>query len=146
MRLCNFLLNRGKLLKCSGCQYVYYCGKLCQIDAWNIHKMECRGLRRIAPRVLPDSARLLARLIFILRKGGDQVKSYYSEGSFRMFKDLMSRKQLLFLFYFVSVKCTILLQITFNFSVVFVFVIHLLSRNFIKGKVNVLAKGILAVL
>lgn len=69
---------------------------MCQKDAWSIHKMECRSLRRVAPRVVPDSARLLARLIFILRKGGDQVKAYYTEGSFRMFKDLMSRKHLLF--------------------------------------------------
>lgn len=56
--------------------------------------MECRNLRRVTPRIVPDSARLLARLIFILRNGGDQVRSYYTEGSFRMFKDLMSRKQL----------------------------------------------------
>lgn len=92
---CNVVVlkSRGKLLKCSGCQYVYYCGKMCQRDAWNVHKTECRNLRRVAPRIVPDSARLLARLIHVLRKGGDQVKAYYTEGSFRMFKDLMSRKK-----------------------------------------------------
>lgn len=67
---------------------------MCQKDAWSIHKMECRNLRRVTPRIVPDSARLLARLIFILRNGGDQIRSYYTEGSFRMFKDLMSRKRL----------------------------------------------------
>lgn len=77
---------------------------MCQRDGWSVHKMECRNLRRVAPRILPDSARLLARLIFILKKGGDQVKSYYTEGSFRMFKDLMSRKCLyLFIYLYLQV-------------------------------------------
>lgn len=71
---------------------MYYCGKGCQREAWSIHKPECVSLRRVAPRVIPDAARLLARLIRKLRKGGDLVKSYYTEGNFRMFKDLMSRK------------------------------------------------------
>lgn len=73
---------------------MYYCGKICQKDAWNVHKFECRNLKRIAPRTLPDAARLLARLIHILRKGGDLTKSYYLENCFRMYKDLMSRKAL----------------------------------------------------
>ncbi|XP_068910338.1 histone-lysine N-methyltransferase SMYD3 isoform X2 [Tenebrio molitor] len=87
---CDFCMKKGKFLKCSGCHYVYYCGKICQKDAWNVHKFECRNLKRIAPRTLPDAARLLARLIHILRKGGDLTKSYYLENCFRMYKDLMS--------------------------------------------------------
>lgn len=86
------LFFRTKLLKCSGCQYVYYCGKMCQREGWSVHKLECRNLRRVAPRIVPDAARFLARLIRTLQKGGDTFKSYYTEGSFRMFKDLMSRK------------------------------------------------------
>ncbi|XP_065157906.1 histone-lysine N-methyltransferase SMYD3-like isoform X1 [Atheta coriaria] len=87
---CDNCFQKGQLLKCSNCQFVYYCGKGCQREAWSIHKPECVSLRRVAPRVIPDAARLLARLIRKLRKGGDLVKSYYTEGNFRMFKDLMS--------------------------------------------------------
>ena len=79
-------------MKCSGCHYVHYCGKICQKDGWSVHRFECRNLKRVSPRVLPDAARLLARLIQILRKGGDLVKSYYLENCFRMYKDLMSRE------------------------------------------------------
>lgn len=65
---------------------------MCQKESWSIHKIECRNLRRVAPRIIPDAARLLARLITILQNDGDAIRSYYTEGSFRMFKDLMSRK------------------------------------------------------
>ncbi|XP_970424.2 histone-lysine N-methyltransferase SMYD3 isoform X1 [Tribolium castaneum] len=87
---CDFCLKKGQFMKCSGCHYVYYCGKVCQKDGWSVHKSECRGLKRVAPRILPDAARFIARLIHILRKGGDLVKSYYLENCFRMYKDLMS--------------------------------------------------------
>lgn len=86
------VIFRGELLKCSACQYVYYCGRVCQREGWSIHKLECQGLKRVAPRILPDAARLLGRLIRKLQKGGDQIRSYYTEGHCRMFKDLMSRK------------------------------------------------------
>lgn len=79
-----------KLLKCSGCQYVYYCGRECQKESWPIHKIECANLRRISPRVVPDAARLLARLIIKLRNGGDMQKGFYTPTKFRKFKDLMS--------------------------------------------------------
>lgn len=37
-----------------------------------------------------DAARILARIIFKLQRGGDLEKGYYSETSFRKFRDLMS--------------------------------------------------------
>lgn len=79
-------------MKCSACQYVYYCGKHCQKSAWPAHKLECRSLKQVAPRVVPDAARLLAKLIRILENDGNKTRAYYTEGKFRMFKDLMSRK------------------------------------------------------
>lgn len=85
-------IYRSKVLKCSGCQYVYYCDRDCQREAWSIHKSECGNLKRISPRILPDAARLMARIIVKLQKGGDHERAYYSENSFRKFKDLMSRK------------------------------------------------------
>ncbi|XP_018566236.1 histone-lysine N-methyltransferase SMYD3 [Anoplophora glabripennis] len=87
---CDFCFKEGQLSKCSVCRYVYYCGRTCQKEAWTLHKLECQHLKAISPRILPDAARLLARLIKILAKGGDSIKSYYTEKNFRTFKDLMS--------------------------------------------------------
>lgn len=91
-----FCNSRRELFKCTACRYVYYCGRQCQKEAWCIHKLECYNLKLIAPRVLPDAARILARLIKILGKGGAYTKSYYTKRNFRTFKDLMSRKYFLF--------------------------------------------------
>ncbi|XP_026276432.1 histone-lysine N-methyltransferase SMYD3 isoform X2 [Frankliniella occidentalis] len=87
---CDHCFERTKLSQCSGCKYVYYCGRECQKASWPIHKKECPNLRRVAPRVVPDAARLLARIIFKLQNGGDKERSFYSKTGFRMFKDLMS--------------------------------------------------------
>ncbi|CAH0558711.1 unnamed protein product [Brassicogethes aeneus] len=87
---CDFCFKKSELSKCSGCKCVYYCGRGCQKLGWDIHKMECKNLAKVAPRLVPDAARVLARLIKKLQKGGDQVKEYYSEKRYRMFKDLMS--------------------------------------------------------
>ncbi|CAH1154974.1 unnamed protein product [Phaedon cochleariae] len=87
---CDFCFKNGELLKCSSCQYVYYCGRACQKEGWSVHKLECQYLKKIFPRILPDAARILARLIKILEKGGDRVKSYYTEKDYRLFKNLMS--------------------------------------------------------
>ncbi|PNF32480.1 Histone-lysine N-methyltransferase SMYD3 [Cryptotermes secundus] len=87
---CDNCFRRKRLLKCSGCQYVYYCNRDCQKESWADHKQECSNLRRVSPRIVPDAARLLARIIFKLQRGGDLEKGYYSETGFRKFKDLMS--------------------------------------------------------
>lgn len=63
----NIFSSRKRLLKCSGCQYVYYCNRDCQKESWADHKQECSNLRRISPRIVPDAARLLARIIFKLQ-------------------------------------------------------------------------------
>ncbi|XP_049821689.1 histone-lysine N-methyltransferase SMYD3 [Aethina tumida] len=87
---CDYCFKKSQLSKCSGCKYVFYCGKGCQKLGWDIHKHECRNLGKVAPRIVPDGARLLSRLIKKIQKGGDQVREYYSETGYRMFKDLMS--------------------------------------------------------
>ncbi|GLV43770.1 SET and MYND domain containing class 3 [Carabus blaptoides fortunei] len=87
---CEHCFHNKKLLKCSGCQYVHYCGRECQKDSWSIHKYECANLRRVSPRIVPDAARLLGRLIIKLRNGGDMQKGFYTQTKFRKFKDLMS--------------------------------------------------------
>ncbi|KAJ8914972.1 hypothetical protein NQ315_002496 [Exocentrus adspersus] len=87
---CDFCFREGQLSKCSVCRYTYYCGRSCQKEAWAMHKLECQYLKAMSPRILPDTARLLARLMKILSKGGNSVKSYYTEKDFRTFKDLLS--------------------------------------------------------
>ncbi|XP_014214307.1 histone-lysine N-methyltransferase SMYD3 [Copidosoma floridanum] len=87
---CDHCFRSGKLLKCSGCHYVYYCDRNCQKESWKIHKAECANLKRILPRIVPDAARLLARIIIKLQQGGGEEKEYYSKNSYRRFKDLMS--------------------------------------------------------
>ncbi|KAK2588056.1 hypothetical protein KPH14_004123 [Odynerus spinipes] len=87
---CDNCLKSGKLFKCSVCQYVYYCNRICQKEAWSIHKTECPNLKRISPKIIPDAARLMARIIIKLHQGGGEEMGYYSETSYRKFKDLMS--------------------------------------------------------
>lgn len=58
---CDFCLSSGKLLKCGGCQFSHYCGVLCQRDAWAEHKYECLCMKKIAPRTLPDAARMMGK-------------------------------------------------------------------------------------
>ncbi|XP_055857396.1 histone-lysine N-methyltransferase SMYD3 [Episyrphus balteatus] len=87
---CDNCLVSGKVLKCSNCQYVYYCNRACQMQSWIMHKSECNSLKKIGSRIVPDAARILSKIIIKLDSGGDLTKSYYTETSFRRFKDLMS--------------------------------------------------------
>ncbi|XP_036143556.1 histone-lysine N-methyltransferase SMYD3 [Monomorium pharaonis] len=85
---CDNCLKSGKLSRCSGCQYVYYCDRNCQKESWPIHKIECACLKKAI--IVVDMVRLLARVIIKLNQGGADEKSYYTEKNFRKFKDLMS--------------------------------------------------------
>ncbi|KAG4070194.1 hypothetical protein HA402_003884 [Bradysia odoriphaga] len=87
---CDFCFAEGKVLKCSNCSYVYYCNRLCQQEAWTTHKTECSHLRTIAPRTLPDAARILSRIILKLNNGGEYEKGYYTSKCYRRFADLMT--------------------------------------------------------
>ncbi|XP_070171664.1 histone-lysine N-methyltransferase SMYD3 isoform X2 [Polyergus mexicanus] len=87
---CDNCLKSGKLLKCSACQYVYYCDRSCQKESWPIHKVECTHLKKISPKIVPDAARLMARIVLKLKRGGAGEVGYYTEKNFRKFKDLMS--------------------------------------------------------
>lgn len=93
---CSRFRSSGKVLKCSGCQYVYYCNRECQKVAWTNHKAECSCLRQAAGRIVPDAARVMLRIILKLNNGGDAEKGYYTEKFYRKFKDLMSREFRLF--------------------------------------------------
>ncbi|XP_055380486.1 histone-lysine N-methyltransferase SMYD3 isoform X2 [Condylostylus longicornis] len=87
---CDYCLQQGHVKKCSNCEYAYYCNRFCQVNAWPIHKVECPFLKKIAPRDVPDAARMLHRIILRLQNGGDLIKGYYTETCSRKFRDLMS--------------------------------------------------------
>nr|XP_031844235.1 histone-lysine N-methyltransferase SMYD3 isoform X3 [Nomia melanderi] len=87
---CDYCLKSGKVSKCSACHCVYYCNRFCQQDAWSIHKTECAKLKKVSPKVVPDMARLMTRIIIKLNQGKSEEMGYYSDTSFRKFKDLMS--------------------------------------------------------
>ena len=79
-----------------GCKYVRYCSKRCQIDAWNGgHREECDYLRRVKPKIPPDTVRLLARIILRLRCGGGHDAAEIPNGTKRCFHDLMSNENAL---------------------------------------------------
>lgn len=78
-------------MKCSGCNYAFYCDHLCQKNGWADHKMECPNLKGLSLNV-PDAARIIARVIRKLKNGGDMQRGYYSEHGYRKYRDLMSRK------------------------------------------------------
>ncbi|KAM8720971.1 hypothetical protein ACLKA7_006932 [Drosophila subpalustris] len=87
---CDNCLEAVKVLKCSNCRYVSYCNRACQQEAWSLHKHECPFLKKILPRIVPDAARMLCRLILRLEHGGDLERGYYTEHGSRKFRDLMS--------------------------------------------------------
>nr|XP_034194317.1 histone-lysine N-methyltransferase SMYD3 isoform X2 [Osmia lignaria] len=87
---CDHCLQSGKLFRCSACQYVYYCNQSCQQGSWPVHSTECANLKRVSPKIVPDMARLMARIIIKLNQGGGDEIEYYSKTKFRKFKDLMS--------------------------------------------------------
>lgn len=89
---CDDCLKSGKLQKCSNCQYVYYCDRGCQKESWPIHKAECQFLKKVFKewKIVPDAARLMARIILKLNQSGADEVDYYTDTNFRKFKDLMS--------------------------------------------------------
>ena len=45
-----------KMMCCSQCHIVWYCGKACQKEAWSGHKKQCRRVMRERARVLDKAA------------------------------------------------------------------------------------------
>ncbi|XP_063979685.1 histone-lysine N-methyltransferase SMYD3 [Diachasmimorpha longicaudata] len=87
---CDQCFKSCKISRCAGCQYVFYCGRNCQREAWSIHKVECPNIKRIHPRILPDASRMMARIIIKLSQNGKEERGYYTPQKYRVFHDLMS--------------------------------------------------------
>ncbi|XP_008559896.1 uncharacterized protein LOC103580056 [Microplitis demolitor] len=90
---CDYCFKSGKISRCSGCQYVYYCSKTCQKRGWSIHKVECPNIKRVHPRIVPDAARLMARIIIKLFQMGKNERGYYTATKYRVFNNLMTHAE-----------------------------------------------------
>ena len=43
----NCLKDGGQFARCSGCKYVRYCSKNCQVEDWPSHKQLCRAIQTL---------------------------------------------------------------------------------------------------
>ncbi|PLN81380.1 hypothetical protein BDW42DRAFT_200860 [Aspergillus taichungensis] len=58
------------LRACTGCQVVRYCDKTCQSKDWKFaHSLECPTFKKLHPRVLPNNARALLRIVQRIQRG-----------------------------------------------------------------------------
>ncbi|KAG0727988.1 Histone-lysine N-methyltransferase SMYD3 [Chionoecetes opilio] len=81
------------LTRCSECRRAFYCSAMCQQLAGPLHWRECLVFRR-RPHYHPkDSARFLARLIWVLKDGGDARDEKIDDKRSRRFKDLVSHRR-----------------------------------------------------
>uniref|UniRef100_A0A182Y0G1 MYND-type domain-containing protein n=1 Tax=Anopheles stephensi TaxID=30069 RepID=A0A182Y0G1_ANOST len=91
---CDRCFKETKVMKCSNCLYVRYCGRSCQKEAWSDHKEECEKLKALpAGLVVPPAALMMARIVRRLLKGGDTYKGYYTSKRYRKFSDLMPHEE-----------------------------------------------------
>ena len=94
-QICDACLKQStnNLQRCSGCKYIRYCGAKCQKASWTQHKEECQYLKKVSPKIPPDTVRLLARIIIKLKTGGSREIATLPDGSKRAFADLMSHQK-----------------------------------------------------
>ena len=61
---CDFCFAaKTTLQKCSICKFARYCGRECQKKAWKEHKIECRRLINVFPRLPTATVRLIGRVL-----------------------------------------------------------------------------------
>ncbi|KAK2167317.1 hypothetical protein NP493_1279g00016 [Ridgeia piscesae] len=88
---CDGCLNCAEqLLRCSACHLARFCSKLCQRQAWLVHKEECKCLQRVTPRIPTDSIRLFFRLLLKLESQKHRTKVDEFLNVKRSFADLES--------------------------------------------------------
>lgn len=77
-----------ELKGCTGCQVVRYCDKACQAKDWKFaHSLECPIFRKLRPRILPNNARAVLRMV--LRYG----RQKYDEQDLAIFFQLETHIQ-----------------------------------------------------
>ncbi|PKY02844.1 hypothetical protein P168DRAFT_272398 [Aspergillus campestris IBT 28561] len=58
------------LRACTGCRVVRYCDRTCQSKDWKLaHSLECPTFKKLTPRVLPNNARALLRIVQRVQRG-----------------------------------------------------------------------------
>ncbi|XP_050727409.1 histone-lysine N-methyltransferase set-18-like [Eriocheir sinensis] len=88
---CAAPLRERLLQPCGGCRVVWYCSEECRRAALVWHRLECFALKRRKHNPPCSFVRLLARIIFRLRDGGDKYEERCCEkGVVRRFRDLMN--------------------------------------------------------
>ncbi|XP_042230033.1 histone-lysine N-methyltransferase SMYD3-like [Homarus americanus] len=95
-RYCEYCLSsvrKDRLLRrCGGCGRAWYCSDLCQELSQPFHQRECALFHHLPDYKPTDFARFLARLIWKLKDGGDDVAEKIDDKKSRRFKDLVGRK------------------------------------------------------
>lgn len=93
LKLCDHCLDGKNIQSCRLCRKVGYCSIECEKEAWAIHKFECANMKRIDPKIVPDSVRMLSRIFYKLNYSrGSDIKGFYGDkpDEYRQFKDLES--------------------------------------------------------
>ncbi|KAF6020400.1 Bzd [Bugula neritina] len=86
--------KNNKLLRCSVCQFNYYCDPSCQKRAWKFHKFECPIIRSNNPQIVTDSVRLLCKLLWKCSLKIEEQKPEHDPG-WRTWNDLCDHSKLL---------------------------------------------------
>lgn len=93
LKFCDHCLNGKNVRSCRLCGKVGYCSVECEKEGWTMHKFECPNMKRIDPRIVPDSVRMLSKVIYKMKYfKGSEIKGFYGDqpDEYRQFKDLES--------------------------------------------------------
>ncbi|KAJ3256206.1 SET and MYND domain-containing protein 3 [Boothiomyces macroporosus] len=63
--LCSTCFRENAELRCSSCTVNHYCNVSCQRKDWKIHKLECKGFKKIAPNIPNISTRIISRILYL---------------------------------------------------------------------------------
>ncbi|GBN43213.1 Histone-lysine N-methyltransferase SMYD3 [Araneus ventricosus] len=91
---CDYCFKKSDELKrCSQCTFLYFCNKICQTKAWEVHKAECKFIMKAKPNVPSTSMRFIALLIFNIQKKGQDQPVEVVYGRKVSFRTLMSHSE-----------------------------------------------------
>ncbi|KAG8187315.1 hypothetical protein JTE90_011685 [Oedothorax gibbosus] len=91
---CDFCFKKQKDLKrCSQCSFLFYCDKSCQEKSWDVHKAECKFIKKAKPKEPTASMRLIALILFKIKKLGREFPVEDVYGRKMTFQSLMSHAE-----------------------------------------------------
>ncbi|XP_042902365.1 histone-lysine N-methyltransferase SMYD3 isoform X1 [Parasteatoda tepidariorum] len=86
-------IKKDNLKRCSQCSFLYFCDKNCQVKAWEMHKTECKFIKKAGDKKPTPSLRLIALIIFKIKKYGTNEPSEDVYGRKVSFASLMSHAE-----------------------------------------------------